>query len=134
MTTNYTLQLSGEAQADYIAQRFNQPTPSAGIVKTIDIYDFRRAFSDYDYLSYPFSYEGLNALFEWLEELADDTGTPYELDVIALCCEFTEYSDLEEVQANYIDLASDAAIRSIDDLRDHTSVIEFDGGLIIQDF
>ena len=99
------------------------------IIKTIDIYDFRRAFADYDRAG-QFSYEGLGALFEWLEELAADTGMPYELDVIALCCEFTEYSDLTEIQANY----SSTGIGSIDDLRDHTSVIEFDGGLIIQDF
>jgi hypothetical protein len=99
------------------------------ITKTIDLHEFRRAFSDYNRAD-QFSYEGLGALFEWLEDLADDTATPYELDVIALCCEFTEYSDLTEIQANY----SSTGIGSIDDLRDHTSVIEFDGGLIIQDF
>jgi len=104
------------------------------IIKTVDIYDFRRAFTDYD-RACQFSYEGLTALFEWLEELAADTGTPYELDVIALCCEFTEYRDLAEVQANLRDTASDISyLRCIDDLRDHTSVIEFNGGLIIQDF
>lgn len=97
--------------------------------KTLDIYDFRRAFADYG-RGDQFSYEGLGALFDWLDELAEDTGTPYELDVIALCCEFTEYSDLSEIQANY----SSTDIDSIDDLRDHTIVIEFDGGLIIQDF
>ena len=130
--SNYTVQLSGAAQADYIAQRFNKDNQSdvyGGIVKTIDIYDFRRAFADYDRAD-QFSYEGLGALFEWLDELSEDTGTPYELDVIALCCEFTEYSDLTEIQANY----SSTDIESIEDLRDHTSVIEFDGGIIIQDF
>ena len=129
MTTNYTVQLSGAAQADYIAQRFNQPTPSAGIVKTIDLYDFRRAFTDYDRTN-QFSYEGMEALFDWLEELAADTDTPYEWDVIGLCGEVSEYSDLAESKANY----SGTDIESLDDLRDHTSVIEFDGGLIIQDF
>ena len=129
MTTDYTVQLTGAAQADYIAQRFNQPTPGAGIVKTIDLYDFRRAFADYNRAD-QFSYEGMEALFEWLEELAADTDAPYELDVIGLCCEFSEYSDLAEIKANY----SGTDIDSLDDLRDHTSVIEFDGGLIIQDF
>lgn len=99
------------------------------IIKTIDLYDFRRAFADYDRAD-QFSYEGLEALFDWLEELSVETGEPYELDVIALCCEFTEYSDLSEIQANY----SSTDIDSIEDLRDHTSVIEFDGGIIIQDF
>lgn len=99
------------------------------IIKTIDLYDFRRAFSDYDRAD-QFSYEGLGALFEWLDELAADTDTPYELDVIGLCCEFTEYSDFSEIYDNY----SNTQIESIEDLRDHTSVIEFDGGIIIQDF
>ena len=124
-----TVQLSGAAQEYYIAQRFNQPTPAAGIVKTVDIYDFRRAFADYDRAD-QFSHEGLGALFDWLDELAEDTDTPYELDVIALCCEFSEYSDLSEIKANY----SGTDIDSLDDLRDHTSVIEFDGGIIVQDF
>ena len=99
------------------------------IINRIDTYEFKRAFADHNRAD-QFSYEGFTALFEWLEELAQDTGEPYELDVIALCCEFTEYSDLAEIQDNY----SGMAIVSADDLRDHTHVIEFDGGLIIQDF
>ena len=127
---NYTeVQLTGAAQAAYIAQRFNQQEPAAGIVNTVDLYEFRRAFTDYNRAN-NFSYEGLNALFDWLEQLAEDTGVPYELDVIALCCEFTEYENLQEIQANY----SSTKLDNIDDLQDHTSVIEFDGGIIIQDF
>jgi alcohol dehydrogenase class IV len=99
------------------------------IIQTVNQYDFRQAFADCN-RAFNFSYEALDALFEWLEELAEDTGVPYELDVIALCCEFTEYANLAEVQANY----SSTKLDTIDDLRDHTSVIEFDGGLIIQDF
>ncbi len=99
------------------------------MIKTIDFYDFRRAFTDYDRTN-QFSYAGMEALFDWLEELSEDTDTPYELDVIGLCCEFSEYNDLAEIQENY----SSTDIDSLDDLRDHTSVIEFDGGIIIQDF
>ena len=32
--------------------------------------------------NYNFSYKGLTALSEWLEESAYDTSTPYELDVV----------------------------------------------------
>ena len=130
--SNYTtIQLEGAAKDAYIAARFNTPAPAqnAGIIKSLDVYDFRQAFQDYG-RGAQFSYDALTALFEWLEEMAEDTGTPYELDVIGLCCEFTEYSDLAEIQANY----SSTDIDSIEDLRDHTSVIEFDGGIIIQDF
>ena len=99
------------------------------IIKTLNVHDFRQAFIDYN-RGEQFTYDALTALFEWLEELAEDTGTPYELDVIALCCEFTEYSDLAEVRANY----SSTKLDNIDDLQDQTAVIEFDGGIIIQDF
>jgi len=97
------------------------------IYKTIDIYDFRAAFTDYD-RNNEFSYEGLGALFDWLSEMANDCTEPYELDVIALCCEFTEYSDLAEIKQAY------NTINTIDDLHDRTIAIEFDGGVIIQDF
>ena len=42
-----------------------------------------------------FSYEGLGALYEYLEELSEDTGEDIELDVIAICCDYTEYSEDE---------------------------------------
>ena len=127
MTTNYTVELTGKERDEYIAQRFNKPEKSAGIYKTIDIYDFRRAFTDYDRTAH-FSYDGLNALFDWLSEMSNDCTEPYELDVIALCCEFTEYSDLAEIKQAY------NTINTIDDLHDRTIAIEFDGGIIIQDF
>ena len=48
-----------------------------------------------------FSHEGRAALYEYLEELAYDTGEPFELDVVALCCGFTEYESIEEYNAEY---------------------------------
>mgnify|MGYP006400071831 FL=1 len=99
------------------------------IIQTTDVHDFRQAFIDYN-REEQFTHAALTALFEWLEDLAEDTDTPCELDVIALCCEFTEYADLAEVQANY----RGTELNTIDDLQDHTTVIEFDGGIIIQDF
>lgn len=43
-----------------------------------------------------FSYEGRAALYGYPADLADGTGEPVELDVIALCCDFTEYESVEE--------------------------------------
>lgn len=48
-----------------------------------------------------FSYEGFNALYNYLEEYSEDTGEEFEIDVIALCCDFTEYESWEEVYNNY---------------------------------
>ena len=33
--------------------------------------------------------------------LGDDLGKEIELDVIALCCEYAEYDNLEDFQADY---------------------------------
>lgn len=64
--------------------------------KTISLNDFRDAFRDCNRTE-NFSYEGLGALFDWIEEAEED----YELDVISLCCDFSEYADLEEFHRNY---------------------------------
>ena len=99
------------------------------IVNTIDQYLFRQTFHDYG-RGDQFSYEGLTALFDYLEELSEDMGANIELDVIALCCEFTEYADLEEIKGVYFK----TALETLDDLHDHTQVIQFETGIIIQDF
>ena len=52
-----------------------------------------------------FSYEGRELLFDYIEELEDSTGEEYELDAIALCCEFSEDTP-DEIANNYsIDLS-----------------------------
>ena len=48
-----------------------------------------------------FSYEGRAALYGYLAELVNDTGEPFELDVIGLCCDFTEYESIEKYNAEY---------------------------------
>ncbi|MDY0282413.1 MAG: hypothetical protein RBR35_17840 [Salinivirgaceae bacterium] len=87
-----------------------------------------------------FSYEGLCALFDWLEELGEDTGQEVELDVIALCCEFSEYGSALEACENYDfepdedDDEDDQEDEALDWLRQRTATITFPGGIIIQDF
>ncbi len=54
-----------------------------------------------------FSYEGLEVLFNYLEELSKDTGETIELDVVALCCEYYE-SSIQELIDNYNIDVSDA--------------------------
>ena len=48
-----------------------------------------------------FSYEGLKSLFNYLEEYEESTGERIELDVIGLCCDFSEYENLEEFHNEY---------------------------------
>ena len=68
--------------------------------QSINFCQFTDAFNDHG-RGDNFSYEGLKALYEWIEQLDDECGTETELDVVALWCEFTEYEDLEEFQGNY---------------------------------
>tara|TARA_R110001632_G_scaffold17583_1_gene55527 strand:- start:100 stop:387 length:288 start_codon:yes stop_codon:yes gene_type:complete len=77
---------------------------------------------------YGFSIEGARALFEYLESYELDCETEIEYDPIAFRCEFTEYSDLEEIKEVY------DCIIDLEDLHNHTLAFEFDGGIIIQDF
>jgi hypothetical protein len=72
--------------------------------------------------------QGARALAEYMEQLSEDIGEPIEFDRVAWRCDFTEYSDLEEIKGNYWD------IETLENLHDQTIVIEFDGGIIIQDF
>jgi hypothetical protein len=61
--------------------------------KSIGIHEFREAFRLHERNN--FSYEGLEVLFDSLESIEQDTGNEIELDVIALCCEFSEMTASE---------------------------------------
>lgn len=56
---------------------------------TINLHQFREAFYRMDRKT-NFSWEGLEVLFNGLEEYEEGTGEEIELDVIALCCDFSE--------------------------------------------
>ena len=106
--------------------------------KTISFYEFQRDFQDVRPDN--FSYDGLRALFDYLEDYAGDCGTEIELDVIAICCEFSEYDTAMEAAKNY-DFApdeddddEDQEAAALEFLENETQVITFDGGVIIQDY
>ena len=65
------------------------------MIQTINVSDFRDAFSRYDRAA-QFSYEGLGALFYYLEDIDPD----FDLDVIALCCDYSEET-VEQIAENY---------------------------------
>ncbi len=89
--------------------------------KTLNYYDFRTEFRTYGREN-QFSREGLKSLFEYIEEYEQDCGEEVELDVIALCCEFVEYEDLDEFHGDY----DKEEYPNLETLRDYTDVIEID--------
>lgn len=99
------------------------------MIKTINEYDFIDAFKKMGRTD-NFSNSGLIALYEYLTMLGDDLGQPIELDVIALCCEYAEYDNLEEFQADYSE-----DYQTIGDIESDTTVIMIDDdSFIIQQF
>jgi hypothetical protein len=112
------------------------------IVQSINnVYQFREAFHRAGRMD-QFSYEGLKVLFDYLDNLSEDTGEPIELDVIALCCDYYE-SSIEELIDNYnINLSEvdeddpDSIIEVVREyLEDNTSVCgEVCGGFVYAAF
>ena len=54
-----------------------------------------------------FSYDGLNELFDYFEQLEQDTGEDIELDVIAICCDFAEGDIYDIAEAYSLDIPED---------------------------
>ena len=67
--------------------------------EAVTIHNFRNAFRAYNRTD-SFSYEGLEVLFNHIEEMEDATGEHIELDVISFCVDFNEL-DLEEINQDY---------------------------------
>ena len=87
---------------------------------TLNFDGFERAFQRYG-RGEQFSYEGLQALFEWLEDLEDCEGKERELDVIGLCCDFIEYENFKEFQDEH-----GKDYECIEDIENETIVIPID--------
>ena len=65
------------------------------MIQTINLSDFRAAFHSMGRKD-QFSYEGLGALFDYIEEVDPD----FDLDVIALCCDYSEET-VQQIAENY---------------------------------
>ena len=100
--------------------------------QTITSSHFVDAFRDHGREN-QFSYDGLIALFDYLEQYEEETGEELELDVIALCCEWCEYASCIEA-AKELDETFEDDTEAFEWLLDQTTVICFDGGVIIANF
>lgn len=88
--------------------------------QTINFSDFLNAFQQVRPNN--FSYEGLRALYDFLEEVDPDM----ELDVIALCCDFNEEPTSDALE-NY-------NLESLEELAENTTVVDelTDGNVVYQ--
>ena len=107
---------------------------------TIDSYGFRNAFERCGRQN-QFSHCGKLALFEHLESIEQDTGSDIELDVVGLCCEYTEYASALDAVYGSTDFECEDSLdedfkesEALKYLQKKTQVIIFIGGVIIQNF
>ena len=96
------------------------------MIQTIDFNMFKEGFNKMNRQD-QFSYKGLEALFNYLEELEEGTGEKIELDVIELCCAFSEYETID-------DILNDYGYETIEEVYDRTVIIECNNSYIVQNF
>ena len=103
---------------------------------TVSWYDFRDSFTRAGREN-QFSYEALSMIWDYLEEYENDSGEELELDVIAICCDFSE-EYCEDIANNYSIDISDCidevgTVETVKDyLQDRTTVVgTLDNGYIV---
>jgi len=89
---------------------------------TVDIHMFRDEFRKYDRYD-SFSYEGYEVLFDYLEELEESCGEEWELDVITMCCDWSE-EPLQDILDNY-------NLETLEELEEQTTVLHVQGDMYI---
>lgn len=60
-----------------------------------------------------FSYKGLSALFEYIDESYEEEN-PFKMDVICLCCDYSEYKNLKSYKKDY-EILTDKEEYALDD-------------------
>ena len=90
----------------------------------VNVYEFR----DIMMTQASFSYEGAEALFDYLEDLEHDIGEEIEFDPVAFRSEFSEYESVEEAKR---DILVDPDEYDDDEFEDEFVVYIFDEGVIV---
>ena len=110
------------------------------LVQSINsVHQFREAFRLAGRMD-QFSYEGFEVLFDYLDNLSEDTGETIELDPVALCCDYYESSIEELIDTYDIDPPEDDDPDSIIEvvreyLENNTAVCgEVNGGFVYAAF
>lgn len=116
---------------------------------TLSEYDFCRAWETNEERKNQFTHSAQKALYEYLTQYEEDCDTEIELDIIALCCDYTEYGSAWEAMEQYqpedmptiddgegMDLVELGEAQEAEALRwfeERTTVIPFDGTVQLSD-
>ncbi len=89
---------------------------------TVNFYAFEQAFRRFNRYEQFGGYDGLRAMFDYLEEYEESTGEDLELcDVISLCCEYSRYESLDDLRRAYGE-----DFKTMEEVEDRTTVIRID--------
>lgn len=105
------------------------------IVNTLNKQEFVNMFADYNRAD-NFSIAAREMLFDYYDDLSDDIGQPFEMDVIAICCGWSEH-DTNDLLREYGYLLDKGELAECEDdsekleyiesvLQDHSSVLRVD--------
>jgi len=87
-----------------------------------------------------YSYDAYEVLYDYLWDLGEDSGEPIEFCVVAICCQWCEYDDIQELAEQYsvavadvIDVDDDTDQDEIeqalaDEMRERGTLLEVEGG------
>ena len=113
------------------------------IVQTVNADTFIREFDKMD-RSENFTTAARYALFQYYDDLSEDIGEDFQLDVIAICCDWSEV-DAEQAASEYGYILDAEELAECDDdddkmdyiesvLSDETIIIRLENALLIQAF
>jgi hypothetical protein len=102
-----------------------------------DFVDAFRSMERYD----QFGYEALKVIFEYLEEYEDSTGEEIELDVIAICCDYSVDTPLSIAETYGIEIDTnendDEITQQVKDFLESATIMlgeTSDGKIVYQQF
>ncbi len=95
--------------------------------RTMSEVDFTEAFQTNETRRNQFTYEALQKLFAHYESVEEETGDQIEFDMIAICCEWIEYSSFQAIKEDY----SSYDFKSIEEVEDYTTVLKTEAGTIL---
>lgn len=92
---------------------------------TVSNHAFVDAFRGSNTYKDNFTYSGLNTLFDMLSEYEESTCEEIELNIVDICCEYSEYASLRDFASNYASEFKDTIEEMEKDGEDEESIDEY---------
>ena len=83
-----------------------------------------------------FTEEAVEELFDYYDGLGGNKDSPYyELDVVGICCEWTQYDNIDEVKETYSNILTACGCDVFEYLEDNTyHIVLDDDSILVREF